>query len=418
MMATGLVMMALVTHELGLAAYGRLALVTSVVALCGKFFDVRVGTVTTVFGAKRMRTDVASARGIFQYGYLVSAIAGVLSACVIAAIAVPVGPRLIGDDGTTLLLLYGLTLLTSTLQDPGNAMLRLLDRFRLVAAYTIATQLIGVVLIAVAVIVFQSLVAVVLALVIIDALLSVAEVCASAVAFRRASGGVRLIEPGMREVREERPAMLRMMWHTNIATYGSLAQTQLPPVVIGALGTPTAVGVYKIGMAFPTAMAALIDPLYGSVLPRLSRLWHAGRAAEVRHLIRDVSRVSIPLMTVLVLLLALPFRTPLLSALGGDEAIAAGAGTVLVLGLVARGFGSALFWNRPVLWAAGRSRTVARLTIGTTLLQITLLALLVPPHGAIGGAVALCVTTLTLNAIQTLLAFRAMSFGTPRLSEA
>jgi O-antigen/teichoic acid export membrane protein len=408
-----LAQIALVTHALGLSSYGKLALAMSVVAVVGLFFNLKVGTVTTVFGAKRMRKDLASSRGVFQFGYLVTAVAGLVSFATVAVVALAVGDRLVGDQGALLIFLYGLSLLTAAFQDPGTAMLRLLGRFRLIAIYSVVIAALRLAFVAVAVTVFESLVAVVLALVVVDGLLSLAEMGAASVVFRRESSGIGWMTPGLREVREERRSMLRMMWHTNVATYGSLAGAQLPAVLIGALTNVTEVGVYKVGIAVASAMTTLLSPVYGSVLPRLSHLWHAGRGRDMRQLIRDASMISFPLMLVVGLLFAFPLRTPLLSLLGSQEAIAAGAGTVMVLGVAARGLGTAMFWNLPVLWATGRSRVAAWLVMGAVLVQVGLLVALVPSGGAIGAAVAVFVSVVSLNLASTTVALRAMRIGPP-----
>ena len=71
--------------------------------------------------------------GIFQLSYLIDAIAGVLSFAIVAALAPFIGPRLVGRDGTLLIVLYALTLLISTVDETSVSVLRLLDRFRLLA---------------------------------------------------------------------------------------------------------------------------------------------------------------------------------------------------------------------------------------------------------------------------------------------
>jgi O-antigen/teichoic acid export membrane protein len=403
-----LIQIALVTHLLGLSSYGQLALTVSVVSLVGRFFDLRVGTVVTVFASERMRTDVAAARGVAQFGFGASIVLGALSAVAVAIVALVVGDSLIGDNGALLLMAYGLTLVTGAFQDPGVALLRLLDRFRLVAIYTAALALVRLVFVTIALVVFGSLLAVVLALVIVDGLTSIVELWAAARVFRHESG-VSMFERGARETAGERRRMLRMMWHTNLVAYGGIAQAQLPDLMIGVIAGTTELGIYKVGMAFATGLASLVQPLYNSVLPRLSRLWNAGRSAEMRQLIRHVSYITVPAMALLALLVAWPLQTPLVRALGGEEAVAGGAGTVLVFGVIARGFGSALFWNISVLWATGRSRAAAWIQVACAALQFALLLVLIGPMGAVGAALALCISNLILNIADTLVAVRAMN---------
>ena len=136
-----LVQLALITHVLGLDELGRLALVLSFVVLVGQFFDLRIGTAVTTFGARRLATgDLRGLAGATQFGYLLDATTGILGFAVVAALAPIVGPSLIGDQGTLLILLYGLTLLASTTNESSVSILRLFDRFRLVAFYSIGLE--------------------------------------------------------------------------------------------------------------------------------------------------------------------------------------------------------------------------------------------------------------------------------------
>src|SRR5205823_1322346 len=81
-----LVQLALITHILGLTAFGRLALAMSFVVLVGQFFDVRVGTATTRFGAGRLVAgDVEGFAGLFQLSYLIDAFAGVVGFAIVAS---------------------------------------------------------------------------------------------------------------------------------------------------------------------------------------------------------------------------------------------------------------------------------------------------------------------------------------------
>jgi O-antigen/teichoic acid export membrane protein len=76
-----LAQIALVGHVLGIGDFGRLALVISFVTLVGQFFDVRVTTATTAFGARKLGSDMRATAGIFQLSYLIDAVTGVIGGC-------------------------------------------------------------------------------------------------------------------------------------------------------------------------------------------------------------------------------------------------------------------------------------------------------------------------------------------------
>src|SRR5688572_21963338 len=64
--AADLLQIVLITHELGLDAYGQLVIAIAFVVLVGQFFDLRVGVATTIAAAKHVEQDPRRAAGVFQ----------------------------------------------------------------------------------------------------------------------------------------------------------------------------------------------------------------------------------------------------------------------------------------------------------------------------------------------------------------
>ena len=323
---------------------------------------------------------------------------GPLGFALVAAMAPFVAPSVVGDGGVTLVIVYALVLLAQTVDESSFTILRLLDRFRLIAIYTIGLEATRIALVAGALAIYGTVTSVALALVAHRALAGMVAVIAAGVSLRR-STGLSLTQPALAKAREDRPQMLRTMLHTNVVSYARLAQTQLPTVLLGALAGATQAGLYKVGMAAATMVGRLVDPAYTALLPRLSRLWSAGRRADIRRLVKRLSAVVIPgVLAVMATLIVV--REPLLEALGGSEA-SADAAPVLILGALAHGVNAVLLWNIPVLYAAGRANLVSRLALAAALIQLCALVPLVEASGASGAALSLLLSMLVLNAGAT-----------------
>jgi O-antigen/teichoic acid export membrane protein len=173
---------------------------------------------------------------------------------------------------------------------------------------------------------------------------------------------------------------------------------------------------YKLGMAIAAIVGRLADPAYAAVLPRLSRLWAAGAREAIGRLVMYASVASFPVMAV-ALLLVVVLRNPMLNLLGGGHRATAGA-TVVVLGAAAQAVNGTLFWNVPLLFAAGRAASVAKLALAGIVVQVVLLLALVPSLAATGAALAFFVTLLATNAAATLIAVLAIrSAKTPGATE-
>lgn len=397
--------LALVARGLGISQYGRLALVVALVTLVSQFFNLRVGTAATAFAAPRLHAgDVEGAAGIFQISYVMDVLTGILGFCVVT-VGTVVASRVAGVGDAGLAVLFASTLLISSVDDSSSAVLRVFRRFRLLAGYRLALEALRLALIATAVFAFRSLYMVVLALVVYDLASAIADAVAAAVVYRRETG-VSLLRPALRAMRDEQRALLAMVLHSNVVSYSRIAMNQLPTLLVGAFAGPAATGAFKAGTSVALLPGRLVDPAYAAILPRLSRLYAAGRLAEVRKLVRHACAIAIPAMVVVTVVVVLA-RHPILRELAGVGS-GSTAATVVAIAIVGSAVDGALFWNDSVLFAAKRSKHVAGNAIVTSILQIVLLLSLIPPFGAVGAASAIVVSKVLANARLTWFALRAL----------
>jgi O-antigen/teichoic acid export membrane protein len=224
---------------------------------------------------------------------------------------------------------------------------------------------------------------------------------------------VSLFRPALVTVRSDLRVLFKTIFHTNIVSYARLAQSQLPTVILGLFAGPVTVGVYKVGSAAGLSVGKLTNPAGEAVLPRLSKLWVAGRMREMRHLL-FVSTAAAATVNVLVGCALVAFRGPVLAALGGTQARA--AGTVLIFTVVAVAVDGALFWNSPMLYAAGRPAIAAFFLAAGMVLQVALLFVFVGALKADGAALAMLISYLFFNIGLTIAAVRV--FRTASISGA
>jgi O-antigen/teichoic acid export membrane protein len=320
-------------------------------------------------------------------------------------VALLVGGGLIGSDGAMLVLLYSVILLVGTVDESSVAILRLLDRYRLIATYTIPLQALRVGLVLVALTVTESLTWVVLALVVAEAALALTQFTAAAVVFRRKAGTSLFSRRGPALPSETRREMFRTVFQTNIFTYAQLAQQQLPAVVLGAISGPLQAGIYKIGMAVSILVGRLADPARVAILPRIVRLWAESGLGRVWRLLRSATLISVPVIAVTVGLV-IGFRNELLELAGGHEATA--AASVVIFTSIALGIDGALFWNTSLRFAAGEAKGVAFVAAIAALVQIAAVVPLASGAGASGAALAFLVSVTLANCFNTAACLRVV----------
>jgi O-antigen/teichoic acid export membrane protein len=405
--ATTLGMMAqvaLITHTLGLREYGVFALAVSFVALVDRFLDVDVGRAAITFAARYVRRDVRTTAGIYQFSYLVDLVLGVAGFLVVVAAAPFAGPALVGDRGFTLFVLYALTLLVSTVDGSSVSLLQLLDRYSLITWLTILRESARVAAVGIAVLFYDSLVAVVALLVVQDAVTAVAGLLLASRAFEK-HANTKLFAPALSAARPLRRPMFGMIFQTNLIGYGRLAQSQLPALLLGILHGPLEVGIFKIGIAGATAIGQLSTPAWNAVMPRLARLWADRRLQAISHLLRQGSSIAFVVLSAAGLI-AVVFRTPLLELFGGEDATAAGG--VFVLGVAAQIVNGTVFWNDALLYAVGRAAAVTKVVLPSVAVLLLLTLILGHAWGAEGAATALFVSTVMTSAGLTLAAVRVL----------
>ncbi len=389
---------ALITRSLGVAGYGTFALAVSAVGLVSRFFDVQVGQATVAFGAERVKTDLRTLRGILQFGYLVDFATGVVGFAVVAIFAPFVGPGLIGDEGAILMLVYGATLLASTVDNTSIYTLMLLDRYGVIVVYHFFREALRVVALVVALVLFDDLVSVVVALLIQDAVFGVVGAICASRAFARLAPDLPLRSPDLRSADGLRRPMLNMIFHTNFISYARIVQTQVPALVLGVLKSPYEVGLFKIGTSAAQVVAKTADPAWAAVLPRLSGLWADNQIPAIRRLVLQSSTLAalgLGIASGAIILL----RAPLLDFFGGSDARA--AGTVLVIAVLGQALNGVLFWNSPLLIAAKRARVVSIAYITGALVLIPLVIVFSYRWGANGAVIALTISLIQLNLVFT-----------------
>jgi O-antigen/teichoic acid export membrane protein len=394
----------LITHELGLREYGVFSLVVAVVAMVNRLVDLNPGAAVISFGARELASNSRRASGVVQFSYLFDAGSGVVGFCVLAALAPLAGDALIGQGQEHLLLIYGLTLLLSTIDGTSLAVLKLLDCFGHVAGYVVASEMLRVVAITVALTTFGSLESVVAALAVHAGLMGLIALLLATAVFRRETGR-SLRVPAFDSVRDVRRPMLKMIFHTNLVTSGSIVQAQVPILLLGAVRGPLEVGIFKAGWTGAQVLGLLGAPASTAYQPRAARLWAESRIAELRRLTKESTIVAVTAAVVLggALILA---RDPLLSLFASTQATA--AASVFAVAVVSQAVNVGFFWNGAFLFAIGSAARAARIYLLSLAALAVLLAVLVPLAGAEGAAVALLCSTVLVNGGMTAASIRLL----------
>jgi hypothetical protein len=281
----------IISHVLGLEAFGTFALTVAFVHLVSRFFDLNAEYMLIAFGAAKIRRSEKAASGVIQFSAIADAVSGLVGFAAVAMLASFAGEHLAGSQGPELFLLFGLTLLVSTVDGTSASTLQLFGRFGLIAGYQVFGEVSRLIAIGVGLLISESLVAVVVALVVHDAVMAVVGAAAALAVFKRTTGQ-SLLRPALSTVRADFRAMLKMLVHTNVVAYARLAETHIPTLLVGSFHGALEAGVFRVGMAPAAALGKVRASASSAATPRFARLLNSDNPDPHRRLGGDPDRAS------------------------------------------------------------------------------------------------------------------------------
>jgi O-antigen/teichoic acid export membrane protein len=408
--AAGLLQIVLLTHTFGINGYGRLSVVIAFGDLVGGLFNLRVSYAATTYGSRWLMRDPAVAAGVFQYSLLIDLASTLAAVPVLTVLALVMSTTVAGPHSASLIIVYALSLIGPALSRMSYVVLRLLDRFALISTYQWAVEFGRVGLIFLVIQVFHSLFAVVVVIAISTAIGGVVNLIVMSRVYRNTYGiGLGRSYLGVLDG-EARLGMRKTMFHTLVIQYGRVVQTQLPTVLLGALAGNTQVGIYKLGTASTAIIGKIIQPASQALLPRISKLWAAGRIFELRKLVFRASVISTVVMGTAFASIVI-FRNPVLHLLASGPAGEA-AGTCLILGTGSQALYGLVFWHSTVLFAADRAGAMSAVSATAAVAHVIAMLILVPLWQANGAALALVISQVMVTVSWSTLAVRTLRSAT------
>lgn len=396
----------IMARALGPAALGLLALVESYVRLVDLIFRLEPWQAVIRYGVRwqEARDEAAFVR-LIKLSIMIDAAGGALAGLVCIGAAHFVAP-LIGlppDQGPAYVYLVAAGLFFS-FRPTATAVLRIYDRFDLLARVDVAAAVIRFVLTLAA---WQAgwglwgFAAILLVQSLMDGLASF--VLALRLLRQRGVHGIAAAD--WRRGLEENPGFLRFLWNSNVNVILRQSVNRLDVLAVGALLDLRAVGFYQLGKRVMNRANRLAGPLRQVVYPELSRLWARGKFGRFNRLVAAMclSILAVQLVIALPIMLHVEFVIRVL--FGPDYAGAGPVMTILLLSSIV--FASGVILN-PALLAMGRDRLLVRATTISTVVFAAAFLPLTRAYGVEGAAVANLVFNLAWT-LGCLLGFRRTS---------
>jgi O-antigen/teichoic acid export membrane protein len=371
-------------RALGVADYGRVALITASVWMVKQFVDLRTWEGVTRYVAtfvEEGRPGLALATLKFaliaESGVALLGFGLAVAASRIVAERYLEAPELRGA-----VVLYALILIIGAFDAVARAVLRVFDRFRDLALQTTVASVAGLAFIGLAVSIERSVWAVLVGNLLgeLTGAVMLGALAAHQVRRRlwpaRADARLALLRPYIR-------GLLVFMGQTALRATLKMNR-HLDTLVIGYFQSPSEVAYYRVARRLATAVEDLSNPFYYAIFPELSRAWAGARSQFPRIVARTAAtsvKIAVPATAVIVLLAPAIVRG--LMGMTYDPAIM--PFRMLTLGV---GVAVATFWGTPAALSSGHPGLATGAVALGVLVNVALLLVLTPPYGATGAAVS------------------------------
>lgn len=378
--------LSLMAHSLGIEQFGIIVLVQTYVLVLIAFATFQSWQAVIRYGAICLeRKDVPAFQSLIKFTCILDVV-GVLFGFALGYFLAPVvGPYV---DWTPEVIryaqLYSFLILFTMVATPMGIM-RLCDRFDLLAWQTVLTPFLRLVGVA--------------GCALVDAPFY-AYLAAWFVA--GAAGGTLLVFLGWREairqgflkgmtwslkgITKDHPGLWKFSIISTLHASVQMIPAQMSTFIVGWVAGPAPAGLFKVGRDVATALSKPAELLNQSIYPEFARLGSKGSWHDFARLILRGGAMGGG-AAVFLLVVALAFGTPFLTIFFGAEF--AGAYWPLVLLIASAGLTICGFPMDPALFAMGRPGIALRIgTIVIIVLYLPMLVVMTDLYGAVGAAAA------------------------------
>jgi len=405
----------IVARMLGVSDYGLLALVIAYVDVLNQFFDFRVWeTATKYIGTFWTNGDREKTRSMIKLSYIIDISSGIL-AFAIAIITAKIASKYVihSPQAYLLIWIYSMSLFIDTASSTSEAILRVFDRFKLIAFVSSFSQFFRLILVSIILYLGMEIKGVLFSYVAASFLGFAIRLWAVSKTLRE-NEIERWWKANLGLIKEQWKGIAWFLGNTSLAATIKMAgDNYLGVLTLGYFSGKEAAAYYKVAKSFVKIMTRIADPLYEAIYPELVRIWSLNALKDFKKILKDSTK-NLMKFTVPAAIIILIFPGLIISLIFGKGYLP--ASNTLRIVTVAIIISQLIFWISPALLAFGKPGLRTVIGIISTTLYIVLLFLLVPKFSHIGAAFAFLAYSI-VRAIASILALKTSMDEKKRLLE-
>ncbi len=375
----------IVARALGVKDYGLMVLVIAYVDIINKLFDFRVWeTATKYIGTYLSNSENNKARAMVKLSYLIDISSGILAFFIVIGSAKIANKLFIHSSGAeTLIYIYSLSLLIDTSNRTSDAILRVFDKFSVIAYTSSFVNFFKLVFVSIALYLGFEIKGVLFVYIISSVVGLIIRVTAVSIYLNKMKIR-RWWSANIRSIRDQWGEIGWFLGNTSLnGTLVMAGDNHLGILALGYFAGGEAAAFYKVAKSILKIIMEISNQFYLSIYPELVKMLANEPISKIKDSIKYLTK-KLLLITVPVTITIILFPQILLNLFYGKEYIEASlALRIIALTVI---FSQPIFWANPLLLALGRAGTKNIINIASTIVYVILLFLLVPDYSFIGAA--------------------------------
>lgn len=372
---------------LGVGDFGLLQLVIAYIAMMNQFFDVRVWeTAVKYIGTYWGEGEKDKTRAMIKLSYFLDIASGAVSFVIAILTAKLISDYVLHEPGAYVYIwVFALSLFIETAKLTSDAILRVFDKFRLIAIVNTLENFVQLILVTGFLLLGKGIMGALYGLVISKFV---------TVFIRMLLVNMTLSEKGLRNWLMADLRLIRGEWReigwflgntSFMATLKTGSDKYLGMMMLGYLAGNEAVGFYRVANSASGIVNRIVDTLNEAIFPELVRFTSASEIKKFKKFIKastlNLLKIIVPVTIVIVAL-----AEPIVKYIFGQEYMPA-VNTLRILA-VAVLISRFTYWISPALLAMGLSGVRTVFTVFTTVVYLGLMLVLIPPYSYDGAALA------------------------------
>ena len=372
---------------LGVTDYGLLQLVIAYIAMMNQFFDVRVWeTAVKYIGSYWENGETDKTLAMIKLSYILDVGSGAVSFVIAIVTAKLISTYVIhSPEAYIYIWIYAVGLFVETAKLTSDAILRVFERYKLIAVINSLENLTQLALVTALLLAGLGIKGALYALIVSNFIAAAVRLWAVMRVLEEKKLGnwltadIFLIKSQWREI-------AWFLGNTSfMATLKTGSDKYLGVMILGFFAGKDAVAFYRIASSVSAVLNRIVDTLYEAIFPELIKFTTINAMQEFRKFIKESTKNLMKLIVPITVLIIV-FAGPIVRLVFGAEYSPA-TNTLRILALAVL-IARYTYWINPALLAMGKPGIRTTFYLVTTLVYLALMLLLVPSYSYMGAALA------------------------------